>query len=440
MRSKLLGLAAVLAAALLPLTANAASKAKDTSAGDAKSHQSGMAEAASMATQLKLNCTPTDANMLEGTQKDPSGKQIKIKINELVCQEGLGYVVIAPEGGQMSGFDCLALTENKSKAGSIFCKLPANANPLPAFQTLMATSGATCTPTQGRYVGSSENPALDQYEIGCSDGTAYLVEIPRTGAGAKISSVSCLAAKAGSCQYMPKDKVLAAMTAMAAPAGKTSCQISDARYVGTVPANKNTYYEVACADGSAGYLLQVDANNKFVAAIDCARAAALGGCSLSAAVEDLPTYSGLVKQIGYPCALKGYRSVGVESGTNREIVEVACSDHPDGAFAFLPVGNKQQGEYFNCARAEIRQLQCTLSNRDGTNAKLTTQVAALGQHCKVSNYRGMGRATDGTDFVELACVGEPGLVIQYAPGPAEKPQSTMACLSARSINGGCKLQ
>ncbi len=440
MKRTALGLVALLAAALLPITASAASKKDDAgAAGDAKSHAQAMSEAPPLLQQLGLPCTPTDGNFMQGSQKNEQGKQEKVKIYELVCSEGLGFMIMAPEGGQALGFDCLALSQNKAKGG-LYCKLPANADPAKSMQPLLTKAGLTCTPAQARYIGTSATPPLDEYEVQCSEGSSYVVQAPRAGSTAKLMAVDCLQAKENECQFLAKDKALAAIGAMAAPAGRTTtCPVGDYRYVGTTAANKNSYYEISCSNGQPGYILQVDGSNKYVGAMDCARAGGLGGCQLTAATQDVATYAKLVKQIGYPCAVKGYRSLGQDSASNREIVEISCSDHADGAFALLPVGGGQKGEYYNCARAELRKLQCTLTSADATNALLASQIKGLNETCAVSKYRALAVGSDRSDYVEVACKGEPGWVVQYAAGTPEKAQAVLSCASAKSL-GGCKLQ
>ena len=443
MKRTALGLAAVFVAALLPFTVLAASK-KDEAANNAKSHATGMAEGPPLAKQLALPCTATDADFVQGTQKGADGKATPTKIYELVCQEGLGYVIFAPEGGMPAGIDCLALADNKPQngqpaKGGLYCKLPANEDPVKGFSGVMTKAGVNCTPSKGRYVGSAASPPLEEYEIYCSDDRDFLVQLPRVGSTAPLLVDDCVRAKEGLCTFFPHDKVLATLSTWAAPAGRTSCQISDARYMGTSTTNKNSFYEIACAGGQPGYVLQLDPSNKYVAAIDCSRAAGVGGCSMTAATADIATYAKAVKAVGVPCALKGYRSVGVDSTTNREIVEISCSDHPDGGFALLPVG-AGKGEFYNCARAEIRKLQCTLTTPDATNGKLTQQITSLHESCKVTRYRPMTLGTSTSDFVEVACAGEPGWVIEYTQGVIpEAPKSVLACSTAKSL-GGCELK
>ncbi len=460
MRSFVFGLAAVvMAAALSPV---AAMGAPDTGAGkpekaakgkpaeDAKKHQQGMTEAPPLLQETGVTCTPTDATYVgQGKAKDASGKDgPNQKIYEVTCQEGLGYMVMKPDAAPASAFDCLAMTIYKPKPGEAdtgkpYCRLPANADPERGVAAIAARAGVTCPVTQAHYVGTSADGKLDQYEVACADGSANIVQAPRVGSTQKLMAANCLLLTPGTCAtYLPKDKLLAQITSIAAPA-KRECQISDVRYMATITSNNNSYFEVACSGEKAGFVMQVDASNKYLAAIDCARATSIaGGCTLTTAsaaqTEANATYSKLALQIGYPCNVKSYHSFGLDSKSGREVVELACSDHPDGAIAMVPVDTGQKGEFFNCVRAAAKGLKCALTTSDATYAKLTSQISTQGKTCQVSNAQALGVLPTGEDVVEVACSAGSGFMIAYAPG-AEQIKTVTACAAAKGIGGGCKL-
>ncbi len=448
MRSIAIGLvAAVLAAALTPVAAMAADKGAP-GVGDAKTHAEGMADVPPLIQQTGINCTPTDANLVGKTkQKDAaSGKEVETKVYEVVCQEGLGYVVMAPDAGEAHAFDCLAFLDRKPKPGEpdkgqVYCRLPGNADPLAGMTPLLTKAGiANCMPSEGRYMGSATDGKLDEYEVACSDGSVYVLQDPRAGSPKKLTAVNCLLLKVGDCQYMPKEKYLAQLTSVAAPAAR-NCQATDARWIGATSDGSN-FFELACTDPSAGFVLQTDPAGKYVKTIDCARASAIaGGCTLTAAAAsqtaDTGTYTRLAQQIGYPCNVKAYHSFGLDS-KGREVVELSCSDHPGGVIATLPVDKGQSGEYWNCLRAEAHQLQCALTPKEDVYAVLTTQLSAAGKHCHVTNGRPIGTDASGDDFVEVVCQEGGGNVIDYGPG-SDKVKNVLGCGMAKGIGGGCKL-
>ncbi len=448
MRFIALGLAAAMLATLSPVMAFAADKAKPP-VDDPKLHVQAMKEAPPLVTQAGLPCTLTDAKVLGvGKPKDDKGKEVQTTYYELVCSEGLGYVLIAPQGGTPTGFDCLALTANKPKAGEadkgqLYCRLPANADPVKGLQPVAAKAGLACTVDQARWMGANPEQKFDQYEISCSEGRAYVLQVPAGGSTHALTPIDCLTLDSGVCQYFTKEKLAGLMSRLAGPANRP-CQVTNARWMGTAANTHHSYYELACSDEKAGYVLELDPQDKFVSSLDCARASAIGtGCTLTSAAAaqtaELATYARLSKEIGYGCQVQSYRSLGLEQKTGRELVELACSDHPDGAFALLPVDKGQIGEYFNCVRAASRGAKCALTTETAAYSRISAQISGKGKSCQVSNARSVGVAASGDDYVEVACSGAPGLMVEYATGP-ETVKSVLSCAEAKGVGGGCTLK
>jgi len=441
-----LGLAAALLAALSPAMASAADKPQPD---DPKTHVQGMKEAPPLAQQAGLECTVTDAKFIgQAKPKDASGKENPTKFYELVCQEGLGYILWVPTTGAPYGFNCLALLREKPKAGEpdkgqLYCRLPANADPVKGVQPLATKAGLACTVDQARWMGASTEQKFDQFEVDCSEGHDYVLEIPQPGSTHKLNVADCMNADAGVCQYFPKEKFIAVLGQLAAPANRP-CQITDARWIGKIASTGVSYYELACADEKAGYVLQLDAKNGYLGSLDCARASTIGnGCTLTSAAAaqtaQLATYAKLTKELGYPCQLQSYRSLGQEEKSGRELVELACSDHPDGVFALFPVDKGQTGEYFNCIRAEGRSLKCALTSDAAAYSRISAEISSKGKTCQVSNARSVGSTAAGDEYVEVACSGAPGLMVDYTPGP-EAVKSVLTCAEAKPIGGGCTLK
>jgi hypothetical protein len=404
-----------------------------------------MMEAPPLIQQVGINCTPTDANVISGKNTE-GGKTTNTKIYELVCQQGLGWMIFSPEGGPVTSFDCLALSERKPKPGEadkgqVFCRLPPNAEPAQGLQPIVAQAGSNCQVAQGRWMGISTDSKLDQYELSCSDGRAFVLQSPRAGAAQKLAAVNCLDLKPGDCQYLPKDKYLAQISSIAQPAGRP-CQVTDARYMGKTPAN-HTFYEIACSDEKSGYVLEADQDNHYVRAVDCGRAAGLGlGCELTSAsavqTSEATTYTEAAKTIGFNCSVTGYHSFGVDSKTGREVVELACSGHPESYISLLPVDKGQTGAFMNCVRAAGIGLKCVLSPMEATYAKLSSDITQGGKSCQVNNARDVGTTAAGDDYVEAACAAGPGMVLAYT-AKSDTAKSVQTCAAAKATGLACTL-
>ncbi len=465
MRSIAFGLAAaLLVAAFSPAAALAAEGARPAAPKasapkpanpkeEAKKHDQGKAETPPLIQQTGINCTLSDAYFVgEGTTNGADGKPgAKEKIYEVACQEGLGYMILAPAGATPMAYDCLAMSVNKPKSGppnpgGIYCKLVDNDNPLKGIGAIVAKAGVTCSVAQGHYVGSSQDGKTDVYEVACADGTANIIQSPRVGSTLPLVAGNCIFERPDACpEFMPKAKMLTALGGYAAPAAR-DCQVTDARFMGTIASNKNSYFELACAADKPGFVLQLDANSKYVATFDCARASTIaGGCTLSAAAaaqtDDNAIYAKLAREIGYACAVKGYKSIGINPASGREVVELSCSDHPDGAITMLPVDKGQTGEFFNCVRAEGKALKCVLTEPPATYSRITTEVAAAGKTCQVTNARSMGslEGGKGDDVIEIACAAGNGFVVEYGKEGVETVKGVTPCALARGIGDGCKL-
>ena len=158
---------------------------------------------------------------------------------------------------------------------------------------------------------------------------------------------------------------------------------------------------------------------------------------------EVATYTKLAKQIGYdacPTVTK-YQSYGLETGGQRQIVELSCSPK-EGGYAMVPTGAGQTGEFFNCVRATGRGLTCHLTPIEATYAKMSDQIAARGKvTCQVSNARDIGKDDKGFEYVEVLCASgtAPALVLQYSRLPQETLTQAVVCAQAPIANA-CTLK
>ncbi|HEX4095669.1 MAG TPA: hypothetical protein VHX64_03025, partial [Caulobacteraceae bacterium] len=196
-------------------------------------------------------------------------------------------------------------------------------------------------------------------------------------------------------------------------------------------------------DGKSGYVLETDQANHYVRAIDCGRAAGMGlGCELTSAAavqtSENATYTEAAKAIGFDCDVKGYHQFGVDSKTNREVVELACNNHPESYIALLPVDKGQSGRYMDCVRAAGVGLKCVLTPIEATYAKLSSDISRDGKSCQVTGARDVGTTSGGDDFVEVACSGGPGMVVAF-PAANDTAKSVQTCAAAKATGLACTL-
>ena len=196
-----------------------------------------------------------------------------------------------------------------------------------------------------------------------------------------------------------------------AESGKT-CQIKDTRSLGGLSGGGKGY-EIACSDNT-GYILVSKADGALAQAVPCTSAAQVaGGCKLTdttvAQTQEAATYTRLAKASGFNCDVAKYRYIGIDSKKN-EVVEIACTNRPDGGLARFPSDNSP-GRVVDCVRAD---QPCKLSDPSVLYGRYTAALAAKGKgSCKISNARYAGHYENGDDLIEVACSdGLPGWVIE----------------------------
>jgi hypothetical protein len=438
MRRLTMALAAMAALAIgaAPLAAHAQDKKDDKKTAITKDQRDkGMKEAPPVAKTAGITCDITDAYYL-GSSKTKDGKQ---DVYEVACKQGLGYILLS-QGATAKAYDCLATQSQPS----LNCKLPANANPADGLKPLVAQTGVTCTPGKARYVGA--NATTTVYEVACQEGAGYLIQAPVPGAAATAVTAEPCAATLGQgnmeCTLTPKEQVQAYINGLVTKSGH-QCQVSGSRYIGADKNTGDSYYEVGCGS-EAGFVIDADKTGAYKSVITCGQAAGLGGCTLTdttkVATEEAATYTKMAKASGFNCDVSKYRPIGMDAKKN-EVVELACSNRPDGTVAVFPADPNAKGEFVDCVKAGEfgPNGACKLSSLDLVYAKYTSALAAKGRSsCKVSGARYMGATASGSDFVETACAdGNPGWVVELGQGDSVK--SLLSCGQAASAGLSCQL-
>ncbi|MBV9508916.1 MAG: hypothetical protein JO303_01385 [Caulobacteraceae bacterium] len=432
---KRLGLAAVMFLATL-LSASFA-----TAAIDPDQQKQGMKEAPAVVAAAQLPCTVSDAYFIGSDSKSNS------KYYEVACKEGLGFVLGSNGKDPPTTYDCLmtAAPGPDGKPGTLACKLPENQDLSAALQPYVSKAGLSCNVDKQRFIGANATDNL--YEVACAGGGGYVLDVAHNYGGAPKAN-NCTDIDASSniaCKLITRDQQFALIDKLAAASGKP-CSIKDRRVVGSA-SDGSTYYEFACTDGS-GFMVKADSGGKFSQAIDCGEAGGIGnGCTLTDAKQAMQAeaarYAGAVKAAGFNCDVA--KSVMYPSAdANTKVVEVACSNRPDGAVAFVPASGSGPVRVLNCLRSEVEGYKCTLSPTNVLYPIITAELKAKGRNsCVVSNARAMAATTSAgskgdNDLIEVACAdGGPGLVVEYGYG-SDTPTEVMNCIQAKQF-GGCAL-
>ena len=406
---------------------------------DQKALDRGMKEAPAVQQATGTPCQISAAAFRgEGSQKGADGKTQKVTIYETACSGALGYLLISPAGGKPQAFDCLA-----SSAAATKCELPANADPKAGLAPLVTAAGRTCAVSDAKYLGTSTSNGQSFYEVACGSAPGYRLAVPPGGTPV-ANDCAALLDSPNACTMTTKPQVIAALAPVVQASGKT-CQVSDVRWMGQGQKTGDTFYEFACGS-TPGFVAVVDNTGKLKQAVDCAKAGGIGeGCKMTdttvAASAESGVYTKLATKAGYPCAVSKYRFIGMDKD-NREVVELACSDHPDGALAIFADASKSgaKSEILDCVAAGAYGQECKLSDPKLAYPKYSAALAAKGKaSCKVSGAAFVGTSSTGVQYVETACAdGAPGWVIAY-DAASKTAKEVLSCSQATSAGAPCKL-
>ena len=440
------GLAAALAAALLALPAMTgvasaqgygggkppAGSAAAPPAPTKQQFEKGAKDGPAVIAASGVACTP-DQIVWHGGGKDKTDPKVEVNAYEASCKEGLGYVFVQNSNQpKPMAYDCFTAIGSPQA-----CYLPGNADPKKGLAMRASTLGRTCAVKDARYIGTSTSTGTAFYELACQSGPGFRLALT----GDKVETTECLPLidSPNECKLTTRAEAAAALSPALASSGKT-CPLKEARYVGSATSGGETFYEIACTTGP-GFMLTVDDKLAFKRAIDCTKAQGIaGGCKLTdvtvAQNEDAALYTKMANKAGYPCQVSKYRFIGTDK-QNREVVELACANRPDGALALFAESGKS--DVYDCIRAGALGQECKLSSADAIYPKYTGALAAKGKaSCKVSNARFIG-STDKADYVETACSdGLPGWVLALTPG-TETAQELLSCKQAAAQGVQCKL-
>ncbi len=423
-----------------PAAPAAAAGAKPDAKALAANRDKGLKEAPGVlaASPAAQSCQVADALYKgQGDEKDANGKSIgKITIYEVACKTGPGYLLIK-RAAATQALNCIIAQSGQTK-----CELPANQDAKAALAPYVQQAGRTCAISDIRYAGSAPAEGQDFYEIGCAaPQLGFLLGVSSKGAAPVVNDCLGLLGGAQECKLTTRQQITASFQPLVARSGK-ACQVSDFRSIGRAKDGGDTFTEIACG-ATPGFVLVQDASGGFKSAVDCTKAAVIGGgCKLTdvtvAKTEEAGAYTKLAAKAGFPCQVKEYRYIG-QDAQNREVVELSCKDRPDGGLALFSETGKSV--VVDCVRARgIGDTTCKLSDPAVVYPRYTEALAAKGRGtCKVSGAQYLGRTQGGVDYVETACAdGAPGWVIGFQEGTTTVGD-LLTCRQATNSGLPCKL-
>ncbi|MCR5873307.1 hypothetical protein LRS10_03335 [Phenylobacterium sp. J426] len=271
--------------------------------------------------------------------------------------------------------------------------------------------------------------------IGLAAALAALVLVPAAAVsqGKKDADIPAAARKSG----------MAEAPALVQAAG-LPCQVSDARKIGEDKKTKTGYYEVACATGTMGYVLQSSAGAA-PTVFTCIEANTPPGpdqkpsapCLLPGNADPKAVLTPLIQQAGVQCLPEQARGIGQTKTAT--YIEVACQAG-DGYIvsASAPFDGSKPVQAQNCLLYDDAEtnIKCTLTDRAKRLAVVDTLAQSANNGCQVKDRRFLGAAKDNSQYFEASCQDGKGYIYKVANG---KLSETYECAKASHLLGGCTL-
>lgn len=223
------------------------------------------------------------------------------------------------------------------------------------------------------------------------------------------------------------------------------CQVSDARLMGEDKKAKKAYFEVACAAGTMGYVIEVPAEgtpNSF----SCIEAntspepgkPAAAPCLLPGNANPAAVLQPILKTAGVDCAPSAARGIGQTKTST--YLEVACQR----GFGYIvvassPFDGSKPVQAQNCLMYDDSQsnIKCTLEDAATRLQVIDNYAAAANNGCAVKERRFVGMSRDNSSFYEASCQDGKGYI--YKVAASGSLTETYECAKATQILGGCTL-
>ena len=167
-------------------------------------------------------------------------------------------------------------------------------------------------------------------------------------------------------------------------------------------------------------MLTASAAGELHQVVSCANAGET--CKLTDATKaesaETGTYTRLAKAGGYQCDVAKYRFIGTDPNTHSEVVELQCSNRPDGVVALFPTDNKSPAKFLDCIQAGVLGQSCKLTDQAQLYPKYTQDLAAKGKKTctRPPAPNGWPPPRPAITYIEVACSdGLPGWVMVMNP-------------------------
>lgn len=291
----------------------------------------------------------------------------------------------APSNGQNTPLDNSTFNSRRSDsdARKLTPKAPSKEDILHDAAALAKAAPLACEVTDAALLNdgmaniNGQNIHVRSFEMACSNGMGYfMVEQPPE----KTIGFSCFGADATRAKDIAAGREPQPACALPANADRKAmagavlsklgipCQVNNVHWIGQEAKTNSEYTEAACTGGT-GYVIKssMPGSETPPSAVTCPESYRHGvPCTMSsngAPLVTLNTFKDAIAAHHVSCTVEGVRSMGVETKTQRHVVEFKCPEQPKGLVALIPLeGNPAPFETMDCAKAASRFHQlCVLT-------------------------------------------------------------------------------
>ena len=196
---------------------------------------------------------------------------------ELGCGSQPGFMVLADKGGNvLRTIDC-AKALGIAGGCQFTNAVQAQSTQAGLYTQLANQAGFPCTVSKYTFIGVDEKSKREVIELACAnrpDGAIAM--FGDTPAQSEIYDCVRAGALGQVCHLTSPSVTYPKYNAALAQRGKTTCKVSDARWIGRYTGSNTDLIETACADGLQGWVLEIDGKNNVKGLWTCSQAAGQG--------------------------------------------------------------------------------------------------------------------------------------------------------------------
>ena len=224
---------------------------------------------------LHISCQLESAREVAVGRRKIDSKNEPVSIYEIVCGNGMGYLLTLTGRTMASGMSCFeASGVFKSNDSSIRCAASAGGGEKSIASAVLKAMGTACNAIRVKWLGhSASSPAYDYTDVACADGHEYVLHTPVPGASGKMNLLTCEnAVKHGAHCGLTPDGMLSAEGKEAAQANSHpnlmwfedeftknhfSCTVKNARLIGRELIKRRWVAEFQCVQHPRGVVVFV---------------------------------------------------------------------------------------------------------------------------------------------------------------------------------------